>query len=228
MEAIVYPSVETPFISSWTMSRSKRALDFCGALAAMLLLSPLAMVIAIAVLASSGRPVFFRQWRVGRNDTRFQLVKFRTMTVTAPRCGPGVTRCGDSRITPVGRWLRRWKLDEIPQVLNVLRGEMSFVGPRPDIESFWKLASRRDRLVLQLTPGLTGAASIAYCDEERLLAGVPDAELTSFYVAEVLPRKAALDMEYARTATLWSDCRILSRTALCPLAPERTGESVKL
>jgi lipopolysaccharide/colanic/teichoic acid biosynthesis glycosyltransferase len=131
--------------------------------------------------------------------------------------GPGLTRDGDARITRIGRWLRKWKLDELPQLFNVLKGEMSLVGPRPDLEEFWSRASLEDRRILELTPGVTGAASLAFSDEERLLAQVPAEQLTSYYLQDLLPRKARLDREYAARATFRSDCGILLRTVFLPL-----------
>jgi lipopolysaccharide/colanic/teichoic acid biosynthesis glycosyltransferase len=190
----------------------------------MILASPIIAIIATLVLVSAGRPILFRQWRLGRNGHKFQLLKFRTMAVNASADGVGVTRIGDSRITRTGRWLRKWKLDELPQLLNVIRGEMTLVGPRPDLEEFWLLAPMRDQAVLALTPGITGAASLAFCDEERLLAVVEPNHLIVFYVQEVLPKKARLDLEYARRATFLSDCGILLRTLICPFVRSRATE----
>ena len=137
--------------------------------------------------------------------------------MVAAKNGPGLTRDGDARVTRIGRWLRKRKLDELPQLFNVLKGEMSLVGPRPDLEEFWSKASLQDRQILELTPGVTGAASLAFCDEERLLAQVSVEQLTSFYLHEVLPQKARLDSEYAARATFRSDCGILLRTVFLPL-----------
>jgi len=178
----------------------------------ILLLCPMLFAAAFAILITSGRPILFHQWRSGRDGQRFRAHKFRTMTVSAPEDGPGVTRSGDARITSTGRWLRKWKLDELPQLVNVLCGEMSLVGPRPDLEEFWALASDEDRAVLALTPGITGAASLAFCEEERLLAAVAPQELIMFYVQQILPRKATLDLGYARRATFLSDCRMILQT----------------
>jgi lipopolysaccharide/colanic/teichoic acid biosynthesis glycosyltransferase len=199
-------------------------MDVTTSLAGLILASPIIVIIATLIFISSGRPILFRQWRLGRSGNRFQLIKFRTMTVGASAAGVGVTRIGDARITPTGRWLRKWKLDELPQLLNVIHGEMTLVGPRPDLEEFWALASMRDQAVLALTPGITGAASLAFCDEERLLAVAAPDDLIAFYVEEVLPQKARLDLDYARRATFSSDCGILLKTLLCPFvccgAPE--------
>lgn len=217
MAAIVCEPISQDPISAWSMSSGKRRMDVAIALVGLALSAPVALVIAAAILITSGRPILFRQSRLGRDGSEFDLFKFRTMSVNAAATGPGVTRSGDGRVTRMGRWLRKWKLDELPQLLNVLRGEMALVGPRPDLKAFWALASAKDKAVLALTPGVTGAASLEYCDEESLLASVAPGELTSFYVTVLLPRKAHLDLEYAQRATFWSDCRILANTLLCPL-----------
>jgi lipopolysaccharide/colanic/teichoic acid biosynthesis glycosyltransferase len=214
-------SVDSDVGSRWCLSRGRRWMDIIMAALALLLLSPVFFGIAAAIGITSDRPIFFRQWRLGRDGQKFQLLKFRTMTVSAPGNGLGVTRNGDARITPTGRWLRKWKLDELPQLLNVLRGEMTLVGPRPDLEEFWALASVRDQTVLALTPGITGAASLAFCDEERLLAAVVPDHLIAFYVEEVLPQKARLDLDYALRATFRSDCGMLLQTLLCPFVRYR-------
>src|SRR5262249_45624673 len=138
--------------------------------------------------------------------------KFRTMLHTDINSRPGVTQKDDCRIILIGRWLRGTKLDELPQLINVLRGEMSLVGPRPDLPCFWNKATPDDRRVLVLTPGLTGAASLIFRNKEELLSQVPAAELVDFYIRAVLSRKAKLDLEYAAEASLWSDCRILVET----------------
>ena len=190
-------------------------MDIVASALGLILLLPVICVIALAIAIHSGKPVFFQQKRLGLNGRDFHLLKFRTM-VTAKN-GPGLTRDGDARVTRIGRWLRKRKLDELPQLFNVLKGEMSLVGPRPDLEEFWSQASLDDRRILELKPGVTGAASLAFCDEERLLAQVPAEQLASFYIQEVLPQKARLDSEYAARATFRSDCGILLQTVFLPL-----------
>jgi lipopolysaccharide/colanic/teichoic acid biosynthesis glycosyltransferase len=192
-------------------------MDIVASTLGLLLLLPVIFVITLAIAINSGRPVLFRQQRVGRNGRNFHLLKFRTMTTETTQNGVGLTRDGDSRVTGIGRWLRRRKLDELPQLFNVLQGEMTMVGPRPDLEEFWSRASNEDRRVLELKPGITGAASLAFCDEERLLAQVSPQQLTSFYLEQVLPQKARIDSEYAMRATFRSDCAILLKTVLVPL-----------
>jgi lipopolysaccharide/colanic/teichoic acid biosynthesis glycosyltransferase len=202
--------------SNWCRSRKRRWIDIVVAGLGLILLLPAIVVIALAILISSGRPILFAQKRLGRYGREFVLLKFRTMKMTA-QSGPGLTRDGDSRVTGIGRWLRKRKLDELPQLFNVLKGEMTLVGPRPDLDQFWSQAGAEERRVLELTPGVTGAASLAFCDEEQLLAQVPAARLASFYLQEVLPEKARLDSEYAARATFRSDCGILLQTLFLPL-----------
>jgi lipopolysaccharide/colanic/teichoic acid biosynthesis glycosyltransferase len=207
--------------SRWCFSRGKRCVDVTASAFGLLLLSPVLFVIALGIQTTSGAPILFRQRRVGRYGREFQLLKFRTMTATATQNSPGLTQHGDPRITGIGRWLRRWKLDELPQLFNVLKGDMTLVGPRPDLEKFWSRATIADRRVLLLTPGVTGAASIAFRDEENLLAQVPPERLTSFYIEQLLPQKARIDREYAARATLRSDCEILLQTVFEPLFQRR-------
>ena len=224
MAATTCASVQLHSVSRWSLSFGKRSMDLLASTAGLIIGFPVIAAIAALIFLSSGRPIFFRQWRLGRDGQKFQLLKFRTMAANAKANGLGVTRSGDTRVTPMGRWLRKWKLDELPQLLNVLRGEMTLVGPRPDLEEFWSLASTKDQAVLALTPGITGAASLAFCDEERLLAAVPPGRLIGFYVEELLPRKARLDLDYAGRATFRSDCDILLRTLFLPLTRCRTPE----
>jgi lipopolysaccharide/colanic/teichoic acid biosynthesis glycosyltransferase len=134
------------------------------------------------------------------------------MTVQPLDKGLGITRRGDPRITTIGKVLRLSKLDELPQLVNVLRGEMSLVGPRPDLKEFWQQASSDARQALALTPGLTGPASIAFRNEERLIAQVAPEQTTKFYVERLLPAKARIDREYAARASFLSDCLVLLQT----------------
>jgi lipopolysaccharide/colanic/teichoic acid biosynthesis glycosyltransferase len=207
--------------SRWSHSYGKRGADLVISVIGLLLLLPVLSVIGLAIAVNSGLPVFFRQKRIGKDGREFQLLKFRTMTSAAPKTGPGLTCAGDARVTGIGRWLRRNKLDELPQLINVLKGEMTLVGPRPDLEQFWLQASAEDRRVLELKPGVTGVASLAYCDEELLLAQVPPEQLTSFYIQQVLPFKARLDSEYAARATFRSDCELLLQTVFASLLHRR-------
>jgi lipopolysaccharide/colanic/teichoic acid biosynthesis glycosyltransferase len=199
-------------VSPWCNSRGKRMMDIILVIPSLVLTAPLMVLIALGIRSTSRGPVLFRQLRCGLNDGQFQMLKFRTMEYRSAEFGPGVTRRGDLRVTRLGKWLRRWKLDELPQFINVLRGEMSIVGPRPDLEDFWRQATEVERHVLAVKPGLTGAATLAFRNEEELLAHVPESELVGFYVRDLLPRKARLDCEYAAQADFLSDCRILLNT----------------
>lgn len=213
------------WLSKWCLSRRKRWIDVTIATMALIGLSPVFVIIAAAIMMDSGLPIIFRQRRVGRLQNEFQLFKFRTMTTTGSECATGLTQGGDIRVTAVGGILRKWKLDELPQLVNVLRGEMTIVGPRPDMMKFWMLATEVEREILFLTPGLTGAASIAFFDEEHLLTHVDRENLTDFYVKSILPAKAQLDREYAKRATFLSDCGIVLKTLYAPVLRSRTRKS---
>ena len=193
-------------------AKLKRLLDIVCALGGLLVVAPLLAVVALAVLLDDGRPVLFRQERVGRNGTRFDILKFRSMRVQPHGAGPLLTAAGDSRLTRVGRVIRRWKLDELPQLLNVLRGEMTLVGPRPEVPRYVAHYSDAQRAVLALMPGITDPASLAFLDEERQLAAARDPE--RFYLDHAMPTKIALNLDYARTATCWSDLGVVIRTVV--------------
>jgi lipopolysaccharide/colanic/teichoic acid biosynthesis glycosyltransferase len=185
----------------------RRAFDVVVALSGLLLLSPLMICVAITVKLSSRGPVLFHARRVGHRGREFAMLKFRSMR--AAQAGPALTSTGDARITTVGRWLRRTKFDEIPQLINVLRGEMNLVGPRPEDPRYVALYDERQRHILEIRPGITSAASVLYRNEERLLQG-PDFERV--YIDTILPEKLRLDLEYESTRSFWTDLRILFRT----------------
>lgn len=218
-------AASTTFVSrgaaaSWCFSKGKRLFDVFIASLLVIPAAPLMLLIAAAVRTTSPGPAFFRQSRLGQGGRPFELLKFRTMRHD-PAGGALLTSGGDSRITGVGKWLRAWKLDEVPQLINVVRGNMSLVGPRPDLEKFWEQTDVNCRRVLALKPGITGAASLAFRNEEELLAQVPAGNLTSVYVNHLLPQKAGLDLDYAAHATFRTDCMLLVRTALEVLRPSR-------
>jgi lipopolysaccharide/colanic/teichoic acid biosynthesis glycosyltransferase len=202
-----------PDLSPWCSSRAKRAMDVICASILIPAAMPVMVVITLLVKATSHGPVLFRQKRLGKAGAEFELLKFRTMYHRRPNAGSGLTQSGDRRITSLGRLLRRCKLDELPQLFNVLWGEMSFVGPRPDLPEYFEGLDAKQRRVLSLMPGITGAASLKFRNEEALLARVAPDRLESFYVEELLPQKIALDLEYARTASATSDTAMLIRTA---------------
>lgn len=191
----------------------KRMLDVGIAGGVLGLSAPAMLGIALLIRLDSPGPVLFRQTRVGRDGVPFQLYKFRSMRPNAG--GPSLTQAGDARVTRVGRRLRAWKLDELPQLVQVLRGEMSLVGPRPETPDHVALYSPQQRRVLSVRPGLTSRASIEYRHEERLLAAVADPE--RLYREEILPHKLALDLIYVEQPGLREDLRILGRTLLAVL-----------
>jgi len=155
---------------------------------------------------------------MGRNGEEFPVLKFRTMySTTSDSSGALITRSGDSRVTRVGKWLRKWKLDELPQLVNVLRGDMSFVGHRPDMRKYMQTLTGQDRNILYFRPGITSPASLKFRNEEQELAKVPAEEMEQFYISNLLPQKIRMDLDYAQRATLLTDCRILLQTALSVL-----------
>jgi len=189
----------------------KRSIDLLIAIPSLLLLSPLMIAIAAVIKLSSPGPVFFRQERIGRAGTPFNIYKFRTMVTNAASIGPDLTIGDDTRITKVGRYLRRAKLDELPQLLNVVLGHMSLVGPRPEIAKYVALypAAARER-ILSLRPGITDEAAIEFIEEARVLAEAADPQWT--YVHHILPRKLDIYERYAARRSVLLDLRILGRT----------------
>jgi len=201
--------------SPWVLSRTRRCMDFLIALAALALFLPFILVAALLVRLGSPGPIFFGQRRMGRAGREFTLYKFRSMRCEG-ECGSCITVKGDSRITPVGAFLRRFKLDELPQFWNVLRGDMALVGPRPKLP-------HHEALHMACRPGVTGAATLAFRKEEEFLSGIPEHELEAFYEVFVKPAKARLDLDYMRSATIVSDLALLWRTASsCFFASEQS------
>jgi lipopolysaccharide/colanic/teichoic acid biosynthesis glycosyltransferase len=196
-------------VSQWCNSLSKRLLDLSCALLMLFFSVPLLLLISALVKLTSEGPVLFSQERVGKSATHFRIAKFRTMEHGNWQHGPNLTRHGDSRITRVGRVLRKWKLDELPQLVNVIRGEMSLVGPRPETPDYFNLLPKDQQRMVSVRPGVTGVASVQFRNEEELLAQVPREQLEQFYLTRLLPKKIQLDMDYAREATFISDIRVL-------------------
>jgi lipopolysaccharide/colanic/teichoic acid biosynthesis glycosyltransferase len=202
------------------MTAGKRVMDVVGAIALLAGTAPLSVLSGLSIVVSSGMPIVFSQERIGRDGKPFTLYKFRTMTHgsgSASTSNNGdrlsVTSRGDSRITPIGVVLRATKLDELPQLFNVLKGDMSLVGPRPEVREYVELwpDDLRER-VLSVRPGITGLAAITYRHEERLLARATNIE--EYYVEVLIPQKLRLDDWYVRNASLLLDLRILVRTTL--------------
>jgi lipopolysaccharide/colanic/teichoic acid biosynthesis glycosyltransferase len=190
---------------------AKRLFDLVGALIGLALLSPLLLLVALAIRLDSGGPVFFRQERVGRGGRLFRIHKFRTMKVTAVASGGLLTVGADPRITRVGAILRGRRLDELPQLIDVLCGDMSLVGPRPEVPRYVALYSAEMRSrVLRVRPGITDPAALEFRDEATLLERAADPERE--YIVNILPRKLALQAAYAERATLATDLAVIARS----------------
>jgi len=188
----------------------KRLFDILCSLAAALLLAPVLIAIMIAVSSGSPGGAFFYQTRVGRKGRHFQLLKFRTMRPGSEALGQITVGERDPRITGVGHVLRRTKLDELPQLFNILWGDMSIVGPRPEVPRYVALYSEEQKAVLNIRPGLTSLASIAYINENEVLGRSNDPERT--YIEDVMPAKLALDLQYVKDQSLWVDLQIIMAT----------------
>jgi lipopolysaccharide/colanic/teichoic acid biosynthesis glycosyltransferase len=189
---------------------ARRLFDLVVAGTALAVLGvPFAMVGAAIALTSPG-PIFFRQARIGRGGRPFHLYKFRTMSAGAT--GSQVTITGDNRVYPFGGWLRRWKVDELPQFWNVFRGDMSVVGPRPEVARFVGQYSASERRILDFKPGLGSVSQLVYPHEPELLQAAADPE--AVYVKQIMPRKVAVDLQYETTRTLVSDLCLIAEMAL--------------
>ena len=189
----------------------QRSIDLLAAALGLILLSPLFLAVAALIKLTSPGPVFHRAQRVGKDGVPFTLFKFRSMRAGAAASGPGITRSGDERITPIGRLLRRTKIDEIPQLLNVILGDMSLVGPRPEDPRYVTLYTPEQKRILSVRPGITSAASIRYRHEEALLTGD---DWEKRYVSDVMPAKLRIDLDYLDRRTTASDVGILWQTFL--------------
>lgn len=187
----------------------RRVFDIISALAGLILLSPLLAVIAVAIKLEDGGPVIYSQTRVGKGFHRFRLHKFRSMVPGADRLGPALTAPGDPRVTRVGRFLRRHKLDELPQLVNLLKGEMRLVGARPELEPYVQMFRPQYTRLLGGRPGITDPASLAYRDEHQALE---PGGVESHYVNQVLPHKLELSLDYAARRTALSDLGVILRT----------------
>ena len=189
----------------------KRLLDMICAIAGLLLLFPLMLLVALGVKLDSPGPVFYRGRRAGRFGKTFAIFKFRTMVVNAEKVGGPSTPDDDPRLTRIGRFLRRYKLDELPQLLNILQGEMSLVGPRPEVPLYVALLSPAERkVILSVRPGITDWASLWNSDEGAVLAESPDPE--NFFLARIRPEKVRLQLEYVRRRSFLVDLAIILRT----------------
>ncbi|MDR3750201.1 MAG: sugar transferase [Terracidiphilus sp.] len=201
------PDRQIKRLSPWSQSTAKRIFDCVCVLLTIPLLMPIFLVVVAAVRLTSSGPVFFLQRRMGRQGRTFTILKFRTMVHDTGKVRHAVTTADNQRFTPIGLFLRRWKLDELPQLLNVLAGHMSLVGPRPKMPEHVKFK-------LRARPGITGAATIAFAREEAVLARVPKLHLDNCYHSVVLPAKRKLDREYMARATFLSDLKLIVNTVL--------------
>lgn len=190
----------------------KRLFDITFATLGLVVFSPALLFIALVIKLTSQGPILYRATRVGRYGEPFKLFKFRSMVVNADQIGPAVTGANDPRVTPIGRLLRRTKLDELPQLLNVLKGDMSFVGPRPEAPKYVAYYTEEQRDVLSVRPGITSVASIAYRHEEAMLS---DENHEETYIQTIMPSKLAIDLDYVRNSpSLAKDSVLILRTLL--------------
>jgi len=196
---------------SYCHSARKRAFDLSVAVVLLTLLAPILVILALLVLVTSGPPILFRQERIGLGGRRFTLLKFRTMRPGSDR-SMLLTARGDGRVTAVGRFLRVAKLDELPQLINVIRGEMSIVGPRPEVPRYVAGYDARQIEVLEVRPGLTDPASVLFRDEERLLGAVETERRETLYVETILPKKLELNIGYIERAGLCYDLGLIFGT----------------
>lgn len=188
----------------------KRCFDITASALGLLFLALPFLVIAVIIKATSKGPVFFRQVRVGKDGKEFRIFKFRTMVVDAEKKGMQITVGADSRITGIGKFLRKTKVDELPQLINVFIGQMSFVGPRPEVPKYVNMYTDYQRNVLKIKPGITELASIVYRDENDVLAKSENPEET--YINDIMPKKIALNMEYMQKLGLFYDIKLIFMT----------------
>lgn len=190
----------------------KRLFDILSSAIAFILLSPLLIVLAVAIIIDSKGGVFYKQKRIGKNGKAFMLYKFRSMRTGADRKGLITVGSNDDRTTKVGRFIRKYKLDELPQLINILKNEMSVVGPRPEVEKYVQLYTAEQRKVLSVKPGLTDLASLAYINENEILGRAKDPEKT--YVEQIMPAKLRLNLEYIEERSFWFDLQIIAKTLM--------------
>jgi lipopolysaccharide/colanic/teichoic acid biosynthesis glycosyltransferase len=190
----------------------KRFFDIIFSCAGLIFFSPVVIVITCLIKLEDGGPIFYAGSRVGKNRLMFKMLKFRTMVTNADKIGGPSTSNDDPRITRVGKLIRKFKLDEIPQLINVLKGEMSFVGPRPEVAYYVNMFSSKEMKILSIRPGITDWASIWNSDEGSVLAGSSDPEKT--YMEKIRPEKIRLQLDYVGRRSLWVDFKIIIRTIM--------------
>lgn len=205
-------------------NRGKRLLDIVSSTVGLVLLLPVFSFVGLCIKATSRGSVFYRQCRVGKDGRSFQIIKFRSMDSARSEASPGITVSGDKRVTRVGRLLRRYKIDELPQLWNVLRGEMSLVGPRPELPKYVATYLPSQRHVLAVRPGIADSASLTYRNEEEILALGENPE--KLYVEQILPDKLARSLVYIQKMSFRSDLRIIAATiarSFMPFASQPSG-----
>ena len=190
----------------------KRIFDFICSTLGLIILSPILIAIVVKIKIDSDGPVFFKQIRVGEKKKEFEILKFRTMVVDAEKLGRQITVGNDSRITKVGGFLRKYKLDELPQLINVFKGDMSLVGPRPEVPRYVELYNEEQRKVLEVKPGITDLASIRYRDENDLLGEAENPD--DLYINTIMPDKLALNLEYINKNNVFFDIYIILKTII--------------
>jgi lipopolysaccharide/colanic/teichoic acid biosynthesis glycosyltransferase len=194
---------------------AKRIFDILMSFVGIIAISPLLIIISCIILLDSKGGVIYRQTRVGRNKVNFELIKFRTMRVEADKGSLLTIGDHDSRITRSGYWIRKYKLDELPQLFNILKGDMSFVGPRPEVCKYVELYDLMQQRILSVKPGLTDWASIEFIDENQLLAKAKNPEI--YYIKHIIPYKIAYNLRYIDHHNLWIDVKIMFLTVKCIL-----------
>ncbi|MVX65197.1 sugar transferase [Clostridium chromiireducens] len=190
----------------------KRIFDLVCSTLGLIVLSPVFIFISIRIKSGSDGPIFFKQIRVGEKSKEFEILKFRTMVVDAEKLGRQITVGNDSRITKIGAFLRKYKLDELPQLINVFKGDMSLVGPRPEVPRYVKLYDEKQIKVLEVKPGITDLASIRYRDENELLGEAENPD--EFYINTIMPDKLALNLEYISRNNIFLDIYIILQTII--------------
>ena len=209
----------------------KRAIDIVISMIGLFGLAPMFVIVAVLIKFDSAGPIFFRQERMGRGLNPFRIIKFRTMTSDMTNTTPSLAIVSSARITRIGRWLRSLKIDELPQLVNVLKGDMSLVGPRPELRRYVELRRHEYEMLLAVRPGMTDPASLAYHDEARRLAHAKDPEKE--YVTKILPAKIRLSQQYVAVSTICEDSMILLRTLrllgrMCTTRERKDGRDVSI
>lgn len=189
----------------------KRMFDILVSFIMILVLSPVILILSVLIIADSGFPVFFRQERMGKDGKIFRIFKFRTMKNNSATAD-GITLYNDKRVTKIGAFLRKYRLDEIPQLFNIIKGEMSFVGPRPDLPKYYTVDDYGYKSVLLVRPGVTGEATLKFKDEDKILSTSENPEKT--YTEEIFPQKVRLNIDYIKRISILYDLKIMMNTVI--------------